>query len=85
MYIPVCPVTESNAQFLATQRDAFINGFPGPDMPGGKGESAHVGRPTVESLKSNVSEEALRAMGLATLDSLSAKEGSGAQDTNESE
>jgi hypothetical protein len=48
LYIPVCPLTDSNAQYLARQREAFVNGTPGPDFPGGKGESDHAGRPTVD-------------------------------------
>ena len=79
MYIPVCPVTESNAEYLVRQRDAFVGGFPGPNFPGGKGESAHVGRPTVEDLKLQVSEEALGGMGLAKLNTALARERPGAQ------
>ncbi|CAI4217794.1 unnamed protein product [Parascedosporium putredinis] len=37
LYIPVCPTTEINAKYLVRQRQAFIDGTPGPDFPGGKG------------------------------------------------
>ena len=68
LYIPVCPVTESNAQYLAIQRYAFRGGFPGPDFPGGEGESGHVGRPSEESLRSHAGKEGLVAMGLEKMD-----------------
>jgi hypothetical protein len=67
LYIPVCPTTESNASYLARQRDAFLSGVPGPDFPGGRGEADHVGRPTQSYLNSQVSLEGLRAMGLEKL------------------
>lgn len=44
LYIPECPLTEANAKYLSRQREAFLEGIPGPDFPGGKGESEHVGR-----------------------------------------
>ena len=68
LYIPVCPITEANAKYLATQRDAFRRGFPGPDFPGGEGESAHVGRPTEESMRRQVGEEGLASMEFGKLD-----------------
>ena len=67
MYIPVCPVTEGNAEYLARQRDTFLQGLPGPDFPGGKGESEHFGRPTDVYLRRNVAMEGLRAMGMERL------------------
>jgi hypothetical protein len=42
-YIPACPLTENNARYLVRQREAFLNGNPGPDFPGAKRESEHVG------------------------------------------
>lgn len=53
MYIPVCPTTEANSKYLARQRDAFLAGTPGPDFPGGKGESEHVDRPGPEFITSS--------------------------------
>ncbi|KAF5018876.1 hypothetical protein F66182_9137, partial [Fusarium sp. NRRL 66182] len=35
LYIPVCPVTKQNGEYMARQRDAFRAGTPGPDFPGG--------------------------------------------------
>ncbi|KAM0369157.1 hypothetical protein ACHAPY_011177 [Fusarium culmorum] len=41
-YIPSVPLTPSNAQYVAQQRDAFLKGIPPPDFPGGSGESEFV-------------------------------------------
>lgn len=67
LYIPVCPVTELNAQYLARQRQAFLAGTPGPDFPGGEGESKHIDRPTEEMLRRWTSVEGRQAMGLDKL------------------
>jgi hypothetical protein len=67
LYIPVCPVTEINARYLKRQRDAFIEGTPGPDFPGGIGESQHVNRCNVEDLHSIARESGLRACGFEKL------------------
>jgi len=64
LYIPVCPLTETNARYLARQRDAFLNGTPGPDFPGGKGESEHIGRPGRELVEEVSGPEGLRGFGL---------------------
>lgn len=64
LYIPVCPTTEINAEYLARQRTAFKNGTPGPDFPGGKGESEHVGRPGPSFLETTAGRQ---AMGLEKL------------------
>ncbi|PHH80469.1 hypothetical protein CDD80_1479 [Ophiocordyceps camponoti-rufipedis] len=45
LYIPVCPATEANVEYMLRQREAFRRGTPAPDFPGGEGESRHVGRP----------------------------------------
>ena len=66
MYIPACPLTETNADYLVRQRQAFLNGTPGPDFPGGVGESEHVGRMVREDVRSGGGLDALRAMGLDT-------------------
>jgi hypothetical protein len=63
MYIPVCPLTESNVDYLAEQRATFLSGHPGPDFPGGKGESEHVGRPSEDYLHNHSTSEGLQAMG----------------------
>jgi len=68
LYIPVCPLTETNVHYLGRQREAFLDGTPGPDFPGGKGESEHVGRPSSAFVKEVSNEEGLRAFGLARWD-----------------
>lgn len=73
LYIPACPLTERNAEYLVRQRDAFVRGVPSPDFGGGEGESRHVGRVKVEELEELVGEEGARAMGLNEWDS--SKEG----------
>lgn len=64
LYIPACPLTEVNAQYLVRQRDAFIEGFPGPDFPGGIGESQHSGRMGTSNVLSEGGKQALRSLGL---------------------
>ncbi|KAK3114314.1 hypothetical protein LTR53_007487 [Teratosphaeriaceae sp. CCFEE 6253] len=60
LYIPACPLTVSNAEFAARQREAFLHGWPCPDFGGGIGESQHVGRPGVHDVE--------KAFGLKALD-----------------
>lgn len=69
LYIPACPLTEDNATYLVRQRKKFVEGLPSPDFGGGIGESKHVGRITMEDLEGLMSEDAMRAMGLAEWDS----------------
>lgn len=69
MYIPACPMTEDNVNYLVRQREKFINGTPSPDFGGGAGESEHVGRVMPEDMPQLVGEEACQAMGLAEWDS----------------
>jgi Protein of unknown function (DUF1479) len=68
MYIPVCPLTLPNAQYLARQRAAFLAGTPGPDFPGGEGESEHIGRPTEQFVRKNSDVDGLRAFGFRSWD-----------------
>ncbi|KAI5860892.1 DUF1479-domain-containing protein [Durotheca rogersii] len=67
LYIPVCPLTESNARYLVRQREAFLSGTPGPDFPGGRGEADHINRPTERYLRSIATAEGLRACGFQKL------------------
>ncbi|KAM3454975.1 hypothetical protein MY5147_008716 [Beauveria neobassiana] len=67
LYIPICPVTALNAQYVARQREAWRRGTPGPDFPGGEGEARHSGRPTEEMLRQWAGVDALRSMGLEKL------------------
>ncbi|KAI0391224.1 DUF1479 domain protein [Xylariaceae sp. FL0594] len=67
LYIPICPVTEPNARYLLRQKNAFLEGKPGPDFPGGQGEAHHVNRPTESYLRSQAASEGLRAAGFEKL------------------
>lgn len=69
LYIPVCPMTEDNANYLVRQRENFVNGTPSPDFGGGVGESKHVGRIKAEDMHELVGVEGCRAMGLEPWDS----------------
>ena len=68
MYIPSCPLTEANAEYLVRQRETFAEGTPAPDYPSGIGESSHVGRLELDFVMQNTSLEAQQAMGLAKYD-----------------
>jgi hypothetical protein len=68
LYIPSCPLSVGNAEYLARQRAAFLAGTPSPDFGGGKGESEHVGRPGVEDVERVDAQEGLRAFGLKRWD-----------------
>ncbi|TDZ60574.1 Uncharacterized protein CTRI78_v004922 [Colletotrichum trifolii] len=64
MYIPACPLTQTNALYLARQRKAFLLGQPSPDFGGGRGETSHLGRPGAQEISDAGGEDGLRAMGL---------------------
>ncbi|KAH6884384.1 hypothetical protein B0T10DRAFT_409939 [Thelonectria olida] len=63
-YIPSVPLTPSNAQYVAQQRDAFLKGVPPPDFPGGSGESEFFNRGTTDDI---LSDPGRLAMGLRPL------------------
>ncbi|OLN96292.1 Uncharacterized protein YbiU 1 [Colletotrichum chlorophyti] len=70
-YTPVCPLTQTNALFLARQRKAFQTGQPGPDFDtlGGLGsEASHQDRPGAKEVEEYGGVDGLRAMGLAPYD-----------------
>lgn len=69
LYIPVCPLTEDNVQYLRRQRETFLKGTPSPDFGGGEGESKHEERPKTRDLTKMIDQEGLRAMGLLEWDS----------------
>ncbi|KAF1349441.1 DUF1479-domain-containing protein [Lizonia empirigonia] len=69
LYIPACPMTEDNANYLARQRENFVAGTPSPDFGGGIGESEHVGRVKAEDMQQLVGEDSCRAMGIQAWDS----------------
>ena len=68
MYVPCCPLTEANVEYLVRQRETFFEGTPGPDFPSGEGEKEFVGRLTPDFVMGNISAEAQRGMGLARYD-----------------
>lgn len=68
MYIPACPLTEENATYLQRQKETFLRGIPGPDFPGGKGESEHVGRTSEAELREIAGAAGLRAFGFEAWD-----------------
>ena len=74
LYIPTCPLTIQNAEFLARQRQAFLEGLPGPDFDDGVGESGHVGRPGPEDVEeaSQGKDAGMVAFGLQEWDSSAA-------------
>lgn len=63
LYIPACPVTEANIEYVKRQKNDFLKGIPPPDFPSGKGESEHIGRATDKDLRNYSNEQALRAFG----------------------
>lgn len=71
MYTPACPLTQTNALFLARQRKAFVQGQPGPDFDAAGrstalgSEAPHEGRPGQEDIAAVGGDAGLRAMGLA--------------------
>lgn len=67
LYIPICPVTEFNAHYVLRMRDAWRIGTPGPDFPGGKGESEHVDRPLESFLRKVADVDGLASVGLEPL------------------
>lgn len=68
LYIPICPITETNAKYVARMREAWRNGTPGPDFPGGKGESEHVDRPAEDFLRAHAGGDGgLSSVGLEPL------------------
>ena len=69
MYIPACPLTETNADFVRRQRKCFLNGTPCPDFGGGKGESEHIGRAGIEDVEKVNPVEGMQAFGLKEWDS----------------
>lgn len=64
IYLPACPLTQTNALYLARQRKAFLLGQSSPDFGGSHGESTHMGRPGVQEVHDAGGEDGLRSMGL---------------------
>lgn len=67
LYIPICPVTEINGEYVRRMREAWRAGTPGPDFPGGVGESHHLNRPTEAFVQSVTNQMGLASVGLEPL------------------
>ncbi|KAI1435549.1 hypothetical protein GGR50DRAFT_694084 [Xylaria sp. CBS 124048] len=69
LYIPACPLTQTNALYLSRQRRAFLLGLPAPDFSesgrASAGERDHTGRSGVQDVADAGGGEGLRSMGLA--------------------
>ncbi|KAM7207733.1 Protein of unknown function (DUF1479) domain containing protein [Naviculisporaceae sp. PSN 640] len=80
LYLPACPLTQTNALYLSRQRKAFLLGYPGPDFDvagytrggcgGGSGrdERKHASRASVQTVNDTGGDDGLRAMGLLPWD-----------------
>ncbi|KAI0380194.1 DUF1479-domain-containing protein [Hypomontagnella monticulosa] len=73
LYVPACPLTQTNALYLARQRKAFLLGDPAPDFSESgharaRGEREYMGRPGVQDVNDAGGEEGLRSMGLLPWD-----------------
>lgn len=78
LYVPACPLTQTNALYLARQRKAFLLGHPAPDFESGaKAERDHLGRPGVQDVNDAGGEEGLRSMGLLPWDEKKVAAGGG--------
>jgi hypothetical protein len=58
MYIPSVPMCDMNVDYIKAQKEAFLQGVPPPDFPGGVRESKHVGRGKENSLSGNIARSA---------------------------
>ncbi|KAK5632705.1 hypothetical protein RRF57_008419 [Xylaria bambusicola] len=68
LYIPSCPLTQTNALYLARQRRSFLLGHPAPDfaeISNSTGERDHTGRADVQDVADAGGDDALRGMGLS--------------------
>jgi len=58
MYIPSVPLCDMNVDYIKVQKEAFLEGVPPPDFPGGLGESKHVGKGQESSLTEGLARSA---------------------------
>ncbi|KAI0190976.1 hypothetical protein EV127DRAFT_461244 [Xylaria flabelliformis] len=88
LYIPACPLTQTNALYLARQRRAFLLGLAAPDFSeagnGSSGERDHAGRSGVQDVADAGGEDGLRSMGLAPFEEIS-RRNSGSREPREKE
>lgn len=69
MYLPACPLTQTNALYLARQRKAFLSGDPGPDFGGvPPGDVSVGGENAVREVGEAGGVYGMRAMGLLPWD-----------------
>ncbi|KAI1324815.1 hypothetical protein F5Y16DRAFT_288427 [Xylariaceae sp. FL0255] len=78
LYIPACPLTQTNVLYLSRQRRAFLLGLPAPDFAessmyitptsfargNGGQERDHVARPSAQDVSDAGGDDGLRSMGL---------------------
>ena len=64
LYIPTCPMTKQNVEFLVRQREAAVRYSPPPDFPGAGGEGELGFKGAVDWNRVDV--DGLRAMGMGT-------------------
>ncbi|KAI0421732.1 hypothetical protein F5X98DRAFT_360909 [Xylaria grammica] len=81
LYIPACPLTQTNALYLSRQRRAFLLGLAAPDFfeAGSPGERDHAGRAGVQDVADAGGEEGLRSMGLTPWEPRRLGSGSGSE------
>ncbi|KAI1378800.1 DUF1479-domain-containing protein [Hypoxylon crocopeplum] len=79
LYVPACPLTQTNALYLARQRKAFLLGHPAPDFQSGRGERDFLARPGVQDVNDAGGEEGLRSMGLLPWDETIRRGGGGGE------
>ena len=77
LYLPACPLTQTNALYLSRQRKSFLLGYPGPDFDvtghtrssnRSKDERHHASRAGVQEVNNAGGDDGLRAMGLLPWD-----------------
>lgn len=80
LYLPACPLTQTNALYLSRQRKAFLLGYPGPDFDvagytrssgigsSSRDERKHSRRASVQTVNDTGGDDGLRAMGLLPWD-----------------
>ncbi|KAI1267508.1 DUF1479-domain-containing protein [Xylariaceae sp. FL1019] len=71
LYVPACPLTQTNALYLSRQRRAFLLGLAAPDFSQSGNHSSerdHLARPGVQDISDAGGEEGLRSMGLTPWD-----------------
>ncbi|KAF4465491.1 DUF1479 domain [Fusarium albosuccineum] len=69
LYLPACPLTQTNALYLSRQRKAFLTSEPGPDFGGAPGVEGSIGgEEVVREVGEAGGVDGMRAMGLLPWD-----------------